>query len=128
MRYENIDVDIMQHLIENNEVCDKVMEYLKILDEKEKEKRKILQKVGIEVAKNKHVKFGRRSMELPADFYRVAALSLHKKITVDEALERLDMQRSTFYKKRKEHMEEIEEYYQKNDVRNYSGEKEGKML
>ena len=38
MRYENIDVDIMQHLIENTEVCDKVMEYLKILDEKEKEK------------------------------------------------------------------------------------------
>ena len=58
-------------------------------------------------------------MDLPADFYKIAALSLHKKITVDEALERLHMQRSTFYKKRKEHKKEIEEYYQKNDIRNF---------
>lgn len=39
MKLENIDTKIMLKLIKNEEDCKKVMQYLKILDDQEKEER-----------------------------------------------------------------------------------------
>ena len=41
MKLENIDTKIMLKLIKNEEDCKKVMQYLKILDDQEKEERQL---------------------------------------------------------------------------------------
>lgn len=113
MKLENIDTKIMLKLIKNEEDCKKVMQYLKILDNQEKEERRILQKIGIEQAKSNNIKLGRPACKLPTNFYKVAALSKHGRISLDQALKELNMPRSTYYKKREEYKAEIDDYYMK---------------
>lgn len=113
MFYKNIDVDIMRKLITNEEECNNVMEYLKIVDENAKEQRKLLIKIGTERAKKNNVKIGRPMKKLPEDFFKVSALAKHGRIPSEKAYKILKMARSSFYKKQKQYEKEIEECYKK---------------
>lgn len=72
------------------------------LSELERENILQRQKEGIEIAKNKGKKFGRPEIEQPKDWDVVISLWQNKEITAVEAMNRLGMNRGTFYRRVKE--------------------------
>lgn len=113
MDYKNIDITIMRKLITDEDEYKNVMIYLKSVDENEKKKRKMLQKIGMEKARRNNVKLGRPAYPLPSNFFTIAALVKHRRLPVEKACKVLKMPRSTFYKKLNQYQIEIEEQYKK---------------
>jgi DNA invertase Pin-like site-specific DNA recombinase len=71
--------------------------------EQERKKNRQRQAEGIEVAKNKGVKFGRRKYKINADFIQVYDEWKSGFITSTEGMKRLDLKPNTFYRRVKEY-------------------------
>lgn len=84
--------------LEKNLICSIVFELLAYTAEKERRKIRIRQSEGIKLALDKGVKFGRPETALPDIFAKVIDLWQSGSITAVEAMKRLDMKKTTFYK------------------------------
>ncbi|MEJ9233320.1 recombinase family protein [Peribacillus butanolivorans] len=82
---------------------DQFLSLLSYVAEQERKKNRQRQAEGIEVAKNKGVKFGRRKYEINADFIRVYDEWKSGLITATEGMKRLDLKPNTFYRRVKEY-------------------------
>ena len=90
-----------------NFIADLVLQILSFVAETERENTKKRQAEGIAAAKARGVKFGRPKVTLPEDFVMTVLQWENKKIPLEVALERLQMSRSTFYRKVKEWKETL---------------------
>lgn len=79
-------------------ISDIVLQILSFVAENERENIKRRQAEGIKLAKQRGKKFGRPSRPLPPKFHAVANEFYDKKITLSEALDVLDMKKTTFYR------------------------------
>ena len=84
--------------LEKNLICSIVFELLAYTAEKERRKIRIRQSEGIRLALDKGVKFGRPETALPDNYAEVIELWQSGSITAVEAMKRLDMKKTTFYK------------------------------
>ncbi|AKN32602.1 DNA recombinase [Clostridium carboxidivorans P7] len=84
-------------------ITDLVLQLLSYMAEDERIRIKQRQEEGIKIALNKGVKFGRRKIELPAEFEVVYKDWKEEKITAVQAMEMLNMKRNTFYRRVKEY-------------------------
>ena len=84
--------------LEKNMICSIVFELLAYTAEKERRKIRIRQSEGIRLALDKGVKFGRPETALPDNYAEVIELWQSGSITAVEAMKRLDMKKTTFYK------------------------------
>ena len=84
--------------LEKNLICSIVFELLAYTAEKERRKIRIRQSEGIRLALDKGVKFGRPETTLPDNYAEVIDLWHSNQITAVEAMKRLDMKKTTFYK------------------------------
>lgn len=75
-----------------------VLELISYLAEKERKKIKQRQREGIDRAKIKGVRFGRPKVEVPSNFIEVYQIWESNDITAVEAMKKLGLKRSTFYK------------------------------
>ncbi|MEF2097944.1 recombinase family protein [Bacillus sp. CFBP9009] len=82
---------------------DQFLSLLSYVAEQERKKNRQRQAEGIEVAKNKGVKFGRRKYEINADFIRVYDEWKSGLITATEGMKRLDLNPNTFYRRVKKY-------------------------
>lgn len=83
-------------------ISDLVLEILSFVAENERINIRTRQKEGIAAAKARGVKFGRQSMELPADFYEAYDKWIHHQLSVTQAADMCGMCRTTFYTKARE--------------------------
>lgn len=83
-------------------IADLVLQILSFVAETERENIRKRQAEGIAAAKEKGVQFGRPKIEIPENFLVVAIKWENKEITLEIALEELQMSRATFYRKVKE--------------------------
>lgn len=83
-------------------IADLVLQILSYVAQKERENIRARQAEGIAAAKARGVKFGRQKMEVPSNFREVAALWRNEGIPLREALEKLEIGRTYFFKKIKE--------------------------
>ena len=90
-----------------NFIADLVLQILSFVAETERENTKKRQAEGIAAAKARGVKFGRPKVTLPEDFFMTVMLWENKQIPLEAALEKLQMSRSTFYRKVKEWKETL---------------------
>lgn len=79
-------------------ISDIVLQLLSFVAENERENIKKRQAEGIRIAKQKGKHLGRPKAVLPPNFQAVTKLYKQKEITLAEALNSLDMNKSTFYK------------------------------
>ena len=79
-------------------ISDIVLQILSFVAENERENIKKRQAEGIRIAKEKGKHLGRPKLEIPSNFSQVANQYKKKEITLAEALQSLNMNRSTFYK------------------------------
>lgn len=84
-------------------ITDLVLQLLSYMAEDERIRIKQRQEEGIKIALNKGVKFGRRKIELPAEFETVYKKWKEEKITAVQAMQILNMKRNTFYRRVKEY-------------------------
>ncbi len=85
-------------------ISDIVLQILSFVAENERENIKRRQAEGIKLAKQRGKKFGRPSYKIPPKFKTVANAFIDKKITLDQALKKLNMKKTTFYR----YFEELE--------------------
>ena len=83
-------------------IADLVLQILSYVAQKERENIRARQAEGIAAAKARGVKFGRQKMEVPSNFREVAALWRNGGIPLRDALEKLEIGRTYFFKKIKE--------------------------
>lgn len=79
-------------------ISDIVLQILSFVAENERENIKKRQAEGIRIAKEKGKHLGRPKLKLPNNFTIIADQYKKKEITLAEALQSLNMNRSTFYK------------------------------
>lgn len=79
-------------------VSDIVLNVLSFVAENERKNIKQRQKEGIAIAKAKGVKFGRPTIPYPDSFKSIINEWIEGKITAVEAMNQLDMKKTTFYK------------------------------
>ena len=79
-------------------ISDIVLQILSFVAENERENIKKRQAEGIRIAKEKGKHLGRPKLEIPPNFSQIANQYKKKEITLAEALQSLNMNRSTFYK------------------------------
>lgn len=79
-------------------ISDLVLQILSYVAETERNNIKQMQAEGIKIAKEKGVHMGRPKCELPKDFEKIAKNWSDKKISIIDALEQTNMNKSTFYK------------------------------
>ena len=79
-------------------IADLVLQILSYVSEKERLHIKERQRQGIEAARNRGKRFGRPSVILPEKYEETIAEWKEGKITAKEAMTRLGMKRTTFYK------------------------------
>ena len=79
-------------------VSDIVLKVLSFVAENERKNIKQRQKEGIAIAKAKGVKFGRPTIPYPDSFKSIINEWIEGKITAVEAMNQLDMKKTTFYK------------------------------
>ena len=79
-------------------ISDIVLQILSFVAENERENIKKRQAEGIRIAKEKGKHLGRPKLEIPSNFSQIANQYKKKEITLAEALQSLNMNRSTFYK------------------------------
>lgn len=82
-------------------ISDLVLQILSYVAQKERENIKVRQREGIAAAKRRGVRFGRPVIVQPTDFTVTAAQFEEGSITMDEALRRTGMKKSTFYSRLK---------------------------
>lgn len=98
-----IDMPLLDTRIENKNlvgtfISDIVLQILSFVAQNERENIKQRQAEGIRIAKEKGVHFGRLPMNLPNNFKEIVNKYAKKEITIKEALNALNMSRTTFYK------------------------------
>ncbi len=79
-------------------ISDIVLQILSFVAENERNMIRSRQAEGIAIAKAKGVKFGKPRFVLPHDFHEVVGRYEHGEISLADALQKLSMKRSTFYK------------------------------
>ena len=79
-------------------ISDIVLQILSFVAENERENIKKRQAEGIRIAKEKGKHLGRPKLKIPLNFSQIANQYKKKEITLAEALQSLNMNRSTFYK------------------------------
>ena len=84
--------------IEKQLITNIVFELMSYIAESERHKIKQRQREGIEIARQKGVKFGRRPINKPYNWDEVYGEWYNGKITAVEAMRRTSLKRSTFYK------------------------------
>lgn len=82
---------------------DQFLSLLSYVAEQERKKSRQRQAEGIEIAKNKGVKFGRRKYEINSDFIEVYDEWKSGLITATNGMKRLDLKPNTFYQRVKEY-------------------------
>lgn len=82
-------------------IADLVLQILGYTAHQEREDIKKRQREGILIAKSKGIKFGRKPIDLDDEFLIVVRSFNNKEITEEEALEKLKISRTTFYKYKK---------------------------
>lgn len=82
-------------------ISDLVLQVLGFTAHQERENIKKRQMEGIEVAKSQGIKFGRPELEIPPNFIEIVQKQETKKITVNEALEILNMKKTSYFKYKK---------------------------
>lgn len=82
-------------------IADLVLQILGYTAHQEREDIKKRQREGILIAKSKGIKFGRKPIILDDEFFIIARSFNKKEITEAEALEKLKISRTTFYKYKK---------------------------
>lgn len=85
-----------------NFIADLVLQILSFVAESERTNIKKRQQQGIAAAKAKGVKFGRPRTENPQDFMKIVLDWRYKKISLEEALKKSHMSKSTFYRRLQE--------------------------
>lgn len=85
-----------------NFIANLVLQILSFVAESERTNIKKRQQQGIAAAKAKGVKFGRPRTENPQDFMKIVMDWRYKKISLEEALKKSHMSKSTFYRRLKE--------------------------
>lgn len=80
-------------------ISDIVLQILSFVAENERENIKKRQAEGIRIAKEKGKHLGRPKLKIPSNFSQIANKYKKKEITLAKALQSLNMNRSTFYKK-----------------------------
>ncbi|WP_455577756.1 recombinase family protein [Anaerosinus sp.] len=84
-------------------ISDLVLQLLSFVAENEREMIRARQAEGILAAKKRGVRFGRPEKEIPSNFSAICESWKNSLITLPEALDLLDMSRSTFYRKVKKY-------------------------
>lgn len=84
-------------------ISDLVLQLLSFVAENEREMIRARQAEGILAAKKRGVRFGRPEKEIPSNFPTICQSWKNALITLPEALDLLDMSRSTFYRKAKKY-------------------------
>lgn len=79
-------------------ISDIVLQILSFVAENERENIKKRQAEGIRIAKEKGKHLGRPKYKLPSNFFNIADKYKKKEVSLSNALELLNMSRSTFYK------------------------------
>lgn len=79
-------------------ISDLVLQILSFVAQNERENIRKRQAEGIAAAKPKGVKFGRPIIQPPTDFPQIVKEFEKQKITLDEALQKCNMSKSTFYR------------------------------
>lgn len=79
-------------------IADLVLEVLSFVAENERTKLKERQAEGIRMAKLKGTKFGRKKVILPLNFEEIVNDYIHERITINDALEALQISKNSFYK------------------------------
>ena len=82
-------------------IADLVLQILSFVAQNERENIRKRQEQGIAAAKARGVHMGRPEKILPCDFNSIVNLWKNEKITLDEALKRADISKSTFYRRLK---------------------------
>lgn len=80
-------------------IADLVLQILSFVAESERENIKKRQAQGIAAAKERGVKFGRPSIPIPDEFEEIIDDFKNHKISLEEALEKTSMSKSTLYRK-----------------------------
>ena len=78
-------------------ICDLVLQILSYVAEKERLNIRARQAQGIAAAKANNVQFGRPKVEKPENWNDVICQWLNKDITAKQAMELLELKKSTFY-------------------------------
>ena len=92
-------LDTTQHKdLLGNFISDLILQVLSYVAEQERTFIKQRQREGIDIAKTKGVKFGRKRIERPTDWSEVIKRWNNNEITAREAMKLLDLKQSTFYK------------------------------
>ena len=84
-------------------ISDLVLQILSFVAQNERENIRKRQAEGIAAAKLKGVKFGRPIIQPPTDFPQIVKEFEKQKITLDEALQKCNMSKSTFYRRLREY-------------------------
>lgn len=87
--------------------------FLTYLSMQERSHRKEVQKIGIENAKKKGIRFGRKTVPLPDNFYEVYDLYKKDVITIAQGAAMCNMSASTFYNKMRKYETMVKESYKK---------------
>lgn len=83
-------------------MADLVLQILSFVAENERENIRKRQEQGIEAAKRRGVRFGRPETKVPDDFKNIVRAWERGDLKIDEALERCQMSRSTFFRRLRE--------------------------
>ena len=89
----------LQQLISNL-----VLELLSYIAEKERKDIKKRQREGIDIAKNKGIKFGRPKIEIPEDFSEYFKKLDSYEITANQMMKELELKRNSFYNLLEQHL------------------------
>ena len=84
-------------------IADLVLQVLNFVAQNERENIRKRQAEGIAAAKLRGVKFGRPIIEPPPDFSQIVKDYEKQQITLDEALQKCNMSKATFYRRLREH-------------------------
>lgn len=98
-----LDMDLLDTRTENKNlvgkfISDIVLQILSFVAENERSNIKQRQAEGIKIAKENGVKFGRPITKLPKNFKQVVNQYKQKEISLNEALSKTGLTKSTFYK------------------------------
>lgn len=80
-------------------IADLVLQILSFVAESERDNIKKRQQQGIATAKTRGVKFGRPKLILPEDFTKIVKKWESKKLTLNEAVIKCNVSKSTFYRR-----------------------------
>ena len=83
-------------------IADLVLQILSFVAQSEHENIRKRQAEGIAAAKLRGVRFGRPKIQIPPDFSQIAKEYEKQQISLDEALQKCNMSKATFYRRLRE--------------------------